>query len=182
MPTPQFPEYRTSGTLFWQQKVKHNIAAAVHACLQQAAMVIYGTKIKYKQSLDIAPTLHSWQCQSSWYDFIDANSRTERTSMNCRICPYGSHKCELDPAGVQVASLSSGPHCLITAPAAANQYRWSWKDMIACCNEASLETIFRLADGVNDGARGRIETILYLRLAGTYDHFMAHNERKFNAT
>ncbi len=40
MPTPQFPEYRTSGTLFWQQTVKHNIAAAVHACLQQAAMVI----------------------------------------------------------------------------------------------------------------------------------------------
>ena len=27
-----------------------------------------------------------------------------------------------------------------------------------------------------------IETILYLRLAGTYDHFMAHNEGKFNAT
>ena len=43
------------------------------------------------------------------------------------------------PTRSTVASLSSGPHCLITAPAGANQYRWSWKDRIACCNEASLE-------------------------------------------
>ena len=74
--------------------------------LQWLLFDAYGTKIKHKQSLDTAPTLHSWQCQSSWYDFIDANSRIEGTSMNCRICPYGSHKCELDPAGVQLPEIA----------------------------------------------------------------------------
>ena len=53
------------------------------------------------------------------------------------------------------------------------------EDMIACWNDKSLEEIFKVVEGK---ATRCIVTIVYVRLKGTYDHFIAHNERKCNAT
>ena len=79
---------------------------------------------------------------------------------------------ELNPGGVplpEIAHAVRGPEFkfwpkLPTAPAGTNLYTWSWKEMIACCSEESLATIFH----VDDGKETRfIETILYVCLKGT---------------